>query len=206
MAYKRINRVKNKFVISLILCLVVGIGIYSIWSYKMNYEMIMRYTDLDENAPDFPFGQKKVDARYWILEKNFSKIDNFRIYNPKIIKLDIDENLKTCITDLIKKKSSVYPALFEKIKKNKIFINFESEISTIYLFSIFDEKTNMPNKDYFLVNFDNYEITVSRQNLNSKKEIYCSDLDKIDQYIISNPELFKKLKSINPRFPEYLNR
>lgn len=51
---------KNKIFISSILCLVIGVGIYNIWSYKMNYEMSIRYTDLDESSPDFPFGQKKL--------------------------------------------------------------------------------------------------------------------------------------------------
>ena len=78
----------------------------------MNYEMIMRYTDLDENAPDFPFGQKKVDARYWILEKKFSKIDDNKIYN-------LDQNW---VFDSSKSTVSNGNEAFVLTKKESIFL------------------------------------------------------------------------------------
>ncbi|WP_312968071.1 hypothetical protein [Acinetobacter gerneri] len=103
----------------------------------MNYEMIMRFTDLDENAPDFPFGQKKIDAQYWISEKNFSKIDNYKIYNPKITPLILDDNfdLEITIEQCLDKNKINYPILYNRYMVNKVFKNTNKEVKTIYLFS-----------------------------------------------------------------------
>lgn len=50
------------FLISFILLCGLG-GAY--WSYRMNYEMIMKFTLLDEDHPDFPFGGKRINITPW---------------------------------------------------------------------------------------------------------------------------------------------
>ncbi|MDV2440478.1 hypothetical protein QR665_13485 [Acinetobacter gerneri] len=206
MAYKLINLVKNKLILNTILCLVITVGTFSIWRYKMNYEMIMHYTDLNENAPDFPFGQKKIDARYWILEKNFSKIDDYKIYNSHINHLEKNSKLESAIIKCIEDDKVVYPIIYKKFKEKKILSNFENELVTIYLFSVFDENTNMPNQDFFLIYFDRYEASISRRIQNKQLSYSCSDISIKGKFNELNPVLIKKIKSINPRFPEYLNK
>lgn len=205
---KKITSVKIKYIISLILCLALGTGIYSIWSYKMNYEMIMRYTDLDESSPNFPFGQKKIDARYWISEKNFSKIDSYKICNPKITPLILDDNfdLEITIEQCLDKNKINYPILYNRYMVNKVFKNTNKEVKTIYLFSEFNVNTNSPTIDIFLIEFLEHEAIITRTTTSKNTTYHCNQIDKKGTLKSLIPSIFKKIKSINPRFPEYLNK
>lgn len=181
MAYKSIALKQNKKLIYFIVLFfsVIAIGFY--WNYKMNYEMIVKFTQLDESDPSFPFGERKIDARPW-LDKGYIKINDYLIYNPNSIPLEKNFELVSAISRATERSSKSYPELYAFFEKKGSFDDFlKKNISIKYLHSTFNEYSNLPTNDRFLVTFDNYQITVSRKLENDSISLFANDLKKIPE-------------------------
>ena len=152
MAYRFISIKRSKKKLLGFFCLVlfiVGLGFY--WNYKMNYEMIVKFTQLDESDSSFPFGERKIDASPWI-KKGYKKINDYLIYNPNPIPLEKNFELVIAISDCVERFSNSYPKLHAFFEKKGSFDEFlEKEINIQYIDSTFNEYSNLPTDDTFLV-------------------------------------------------------
>jgi len=130
----------------------------------MNYEMIVTFTQTDVNAYDFPVGERKIDASPWI-KQGYRKLTSYQIYNPNAKPLVADSYLFDSIKYQIKNYKDIYPKLYRKFNQEgalEIFLN-NKELKSQYLYSYFNNDTNQPTDDYFLVTLDGYQIEVQRE-------------------------------------------
>lgn len=72
--------------------------------------MIMKFTLLDEDHPDFPFGEKRVNITPW-LKMGYKKIDDYEIYNPNVAPLKKDDALARVISQYADNYKIIYPEL-----------------------------------------------------------------------------------------------
>lgn len=181
MAYKRIALKQNKRLICFIVLFLCAIGFGFYWNYKMNYEMIVKFTQLDESEPNFPFGQRKINASQWI-KKGYVKINDYQIYNPNPTPLEKDFQLASAISDGVERFNNNYPKLYAFFETKGSFDEFlKKDIKIKYINSTFNEDTNLPTDDTFLVTFDNYQIKVSRELKNDSFSLFAYDLKKISE-------------------------
>lgn len=180
MEYKLIALKQNKkncFFITLFLLSVIGLGFY--WNYTMNYEMIVKFTQLDESDPSFPFGERKIDARSWI-KNGYKKIDDYQIYNPNPIPLEKNFKLAGTISREADMFKNNYPELYAYFQQKGSFDNFlKKNITAEYIGSHFNEYSNQPTNDNFLITFDDYQINITRKLENGSIYLSAYDLKKI---------------------------
>jgi hypothetical protein len=141
----------------------LGGGLYY-WNYKMNYEMLVTFDQMDANAYDYPVGKRKIDASPWI-KQGYRKLTSYQIYNPNVKPLIADSYLFDFIKHQIKNYKDIYPKLYRKFNQEdalEIFLN-NKEVKSQYLYSCFNNDTNQPTDDYFLLTFDGYQIEVQRE-------------------------------------------
>ena len=124
--------------------------------YYMNYEMVVRYPDMSEDANDFPFSEYSIDARPFIVNQVFIKLSKQLIYNPNIVPLKGDAIRHYIMMWLDDEKES-FPELYKKYRqydgRGKGYP--PEKIQKIqYLFTTFRRQTNLPDEETFLVIFD----------------------------------------------------
>lgn len=141
----------------------LGGGLYY-WNYKMNYEMIVTFNQTDMNAYDYPVGERKIDASPWI-KQGYRKITDTRIYNPNVKPLVKNSYLFETVQSEVKGYKDIYTKLYRKFNQKDaldIFLN-NKEVKSQYLYSRFNQDTNQPTDDYFLLTFDGYQIKIKRE-------------------------------------------
>lgn len=180
MAYRFIDLKKSKKKLLgffFLVLLVVGLGFY--WNYKMNYEMIVKFTQLDESDSSFPFGERSIDASPWI-KQGYRKIDNYQIYNPnpKPLKKDIDlmVAISICTDDYQREYSELYHNLN---KKGGLDEYLKKDIKIEYIGSYFNEYSNLPTNDNFFVSFDDYQVKIERKLEEGSTYLFAYDLTRI---------------------------
>jgi len=135
------------------------------WNYKMKYEMIVTFNQTDVNAYDFPVGKRKIDASPWI-KQGYKKLTDTRISNPKVNPLIKNDSLFEAIKSELEYSKYRLPKLYQKLNQQGALADFlKQEVGTQYLYSRFNESTNAPTDDYFLVTFDGYQIRIQRDSL-----------------------------------------
>lgn len=165
MVYKVIDLKSNKtrwWITVVVFLSLLGGGLYY-WNYKMNYEMIVTFTQTDVNAYDFPVGERKIDASPWI-KKGYRKLTSYQIYNPNAKPLEKDFLLFDAIQSQLNYSKKRFPLLYRKFNQKDAFKNFSdnTEVKSQYLYSYFNKDTNQPTEDNFLVTFDGYQIKIKR--------------------------------------------
>lgn len=141
--------------------------------------MIVKFTQLDENEANFPFGERKIDARPW-LNKGYIKINDYQLYNPAPIPLEQDLDLAIAISICVDDYENSFPQLYHYFNSKGALDSFlKKNINIKYIDSTFDEYSNLPTNDTFLITFDNYQITVSRELKNKSFSLFAYDLKKI---------------------------
>ena len=200
MAYKHTDLKHRKTIISLIIILLIlaGVGLY--WRYKVNYEMIVTFSETNTEAYDFPVGKRKINASPWI-QKGYTKLDQDRIYNPHTENLALHPDIFYAVKEVTEERKLTYPTLFNKINSldSKEFLSHIDETS--YLFSTFNPETDMPTHDHFLVAFydKKYEIVIVREKINSNAGgyyLWATDLNEAGQFKKDNLEVMNKIERI----------
>jgi hypothetical protein len=167
MVYKCINLLKHhkkRSVIIVVLLLTCMTGAWY-WNYKMKYEMIVTFNQTDVNAYDFPVGKRKIDASPWI-KQGYKKLTDTRISNPKVNPLIKNDSLFEAIKSELEYSKHRLPKLYQKLNQQGALADFlKQEVGTQYLYSRFNESTNAPTDDYFLVTFYGYQIRIQRDSL-----------------------------------------
>lgn len=181
MEYKLINLKPNNkksfLFITLFLLSVISLGFY--WNYAMNYEMIVKFTQLDESDPSFPFGERKIDASSWI-KNGYKKVDDYQIYNPSPAPLEKNYKLVGAISREVQMFKHNYPELYNYFEQKGSFDSFlKKDINIEYVGSYFNEYSNQPTNDNFLITFDDYQINIARKLENGSISMSAYDLKKI---------------------------
>lgn len=110
------------------------------------------------------------------------------------------------MNNVLIKISLNYPTFYNRYMINKVFKNKNKEVKSVYLFSEFNVNTNSPTNDIFLIEFLEHEAIITRITTSKNTTYHCDQIDKKGTLKSLAPSIFKKIKNINPRFPEYLNR
>lgn len=142
--------------------------------------MIMKFTLLDEDHPDFPFGEKRVNITPW-LKMGYKKIDDYEIYNPNVAPLKKDYYLAIAVSQCVDDLPTIYPELEDFFNKKGWLDNFlTKDIKVQYLYSMFNENTKAPTDDYFHVFFDDYHVRIHRKLYpDGTSHLYAYDLIKV---------------------------
>ena len=193
MVYKLINLKHRKKIIGigLTLLMLIGIGLY--WRYKVNYEMIVTFSETNPEAYDFPVGKRKINATPWI-KQGYTKLDQYKIYNPHAEPLHKDDNLFVAMLACTRRNKVSYPHLYQRFDQID-YQNFEAEVQKItYLYSTFNGEINLPHDDFFLVVFDNgkYEMRVGRQKNATYTSFFGFDISSTGTYAIKNKGLIRE--------------
>ena len=176
MAYKFTALKQNRKLICYVTFFLCAIALGFYWNYKMNYEMTVKFTQLDESDQNFPFGERKIDVRPW-LDKGYMKINDYQIYNPNPIPLKQDLELAIAISIAVDDRKISEPELYHYFAQKNVLDDFlKKNIEIKYIGSTFNELSNLPTDDIFLVTFDNYQITISRKLEHGSFSLFAYDL------------------------------
>lgn len=138
--------------------------------------MIVKFTQVNESETNFPFGERKIDVSHW-LNKGYIKINDYQIYNPNIIPLKHDLELAIAISISVDDHKISQPQLYHFFdQKNALDEFLKKNIEVKYMYSTFNEYSNLPTDDTFLVSFDNYEIKISRKLKDKSFVLFAYDL------------------------------
>jgi hypothetical protein len=151
---------KNVSIIAIVTILLIS---YTSWRYhKMNYQMAILETVTDWDAPDFPSKKVYFDASKWLKQKQYIKIDDYRLLNLNYEKIDLLSefgwaSISLAFEEEIAKTSGNIGEELKELKKLN-WQQLEKTLSPIlkwqYLYTEFDKKTLLPTLDYFLFEFD----------------------------------------------------
>lgn len=143
--------------------------------------MIVKFTQSDESDRNFPFGERYIDASPWI-KQGYTKINDYRISNPNPVPLEKNFKLVVAINNHVerfKKNNSELYTFFEK--KNSYDEFLKKDIKIEYVYSTFNQYSNLPTNDNFVVTFDDYKIKIKREFENDSIYLFAFDLERIDQ-------------------------
>jgi hypothetical protein len=155
---------KNVSIIAIVTILLIS---YTSWRYhKMNYQMAILETATDWDSPDFPSKKVYFDASKWLKQKQYIKIDDYRLLNLNYEKFDLLYE-----TEMESGWSFISSAFLQAIEdaggdigkelnelKKLNSLQLKKILSPIlkwqYLYTEFDKATLLPTLDYFLFEFD----------------------------------------------------
>ena len=195
-----IHKLNNFKFLNILICLSIflfaffGVGVY--WKYKVKNEMIVKFTQTDIEAPDFPVGERKINAAPWIQE-GYIKLDQYRIYKPNYSSLVKDLDLAIEVSISSEQSYIRLPKLYNYFNRKGSLVDFlQKDISIRHLYSTFNPNNNLPSDDEFLVSFDDYEIIIQRKSHEANISLRGFDLNKAGSFEENHKPLMNKINTL----------